>query len=300
MAVRRIVSVLIILWSGLFSCMAAGNDAKWIRSTAPGADSEGSWACFRQDVVLRGKPSGTVTARICADSKYWLWINGRLIVYEGNLKRGEAPGTSYYDEVNLAPGLKKGRNRIAVLVWHFGKSGFSHADSGKSGLFFDCPALGLVSDASWKACLHPAYGVCGEPYANFRLPEPNIRFDERVNIAGWQEYELDNPLFAPVEEAGLRDCEPWGRLVPRPVPLWKDFGVKPVGERRTERLGGGMVRITAALPYNMQMSPVLEVEDAAGGSLVRIETDHFQSGSEINSRAEYVTAAGTHTYESIG
>ena len=299
MAVRRLISVLIILWSGLFSCMA-GNVAKWICPVVSGADSEGSWTCFRQDVVLRAKPSGEVTARICADSKYWLWINGKLIVYEGNLKRGEAPGSSYYDEVNLAPGLKKGRNRVAVLVWHFGKSGFSHADSGKSGLFFDCPALGLVSDSSWRACLHPSYGVCGEPYANFRLPEPNIRFDERANIDGWQEYELDSPVFAPVEEAGGSDCEPWGRLVPRPVPLWKDFGVKNVGKWHTERLDDGMVRITAALPYNMQMSPVLEVEDAVGGSLIRIETDHFQSGSEINSRAEYITAAGTHRYESLG
>lgn len=277
----------------------AQKEALWIGVAAPEADSVGSWSCFRQDVTLENRPSEAL-AQICADSKYWLWINGELVVYEGNLKRGESPGSSYYDEVDIAGNLKRGRNTVAVLVWHFGQSGFSHVDSGKSGLYFSCPAIGLVSDASWRACLHPAYSVCGEPYANFRLPEPNIRFDERLNIEGWQESGLDSPAFSPVCTYGLKDAEPWGRMVRRPIPQWKDFGVKKVRKLDIEKLGNGFVRVTAVLPYNMQMNPVIEVEDRIGGSLVDIRTDHSVSGSEVNSRAEYVTAPGVHRYESFG
>lgn len=300
MKLSRVFAVAVLFCAGMLHSFAQSNEpAKWIGVDALEADSEGSWSCFRQDVTLDSVPDEAV-AEICADSKYWLWINGELVVYEGNLKRGEAPGSSYYDEVDLAPALKKGLNKIAVLVWHFGKSGFSHLDSGKSGLYFDCPAIGLVSGGEWSACLHPSYELCGEPKANYRLPEPNIRFDERKNIPLWQEYALDNTAFSPVAVYGEKDSEPWGRMVCRPTPLWKDFGVKKAGKWSVEHLEDGNLRVTAELPYNMQMSPVIEVEDPEGGSLVRIETDHFMSGGEINSRAEYVTAAGRHRYESFG
>jgi len=64
-------------------------------------------------------------ARIAADSKYWLWINDNLVVFEGGLKRGPNPEDTYYDEVDIAPYLKAGSNTIAALVWYFGKQGFS-------------------------------------------------------------------------------------------------------------------------------------------------------------------------------
>lgn len=56
----------------------------------------------------------TLTARIAADSKYWLWINGRLVVFEGGLKRGPSPYDTYYDPVEIAPYLQNGENTIAV------------------------------------------------------------------------------------------------------------------------------------------------------------------------------------------
>ena len=64
----------------------------------------------------------TLTAHIAADSKYWLWINGRMVVFEGGLKRGPSPYDTYYDSVEIAPYLTSGENTIAVLVWHFGKN----------------------------------------------------------------------------------------------------------------------------------------------------------------------------------
>ena len=50
-------------------------------------------------------------AQIAVDSKYWLWINGQLAVFEGGVKRGPTPKDTYYDEVDLAPFLQKGKNK---------------------------------------------------------------------------------------------------------------------------------------------------------------------------------------------
>ena len=68
---------------------------------------------------------------------YWLWVNGKLIVFEGSLKRGPNRTDSYVDTVELAPHLKPGKNTIAILSWYFGREGMSHLSSGMPGLYVD-------------------------------------------------------------------------------------------------------------------------------------------------------------------
>lgn len=58
--------------------------------------------------------------------------------------------------------------------------------------------------------------------------------------------------------------------------------------------------IIARFPYNMQMTPVLDVTDTQDGSLISISTDHSVAGGAENVRAEYVTKRGRQTYESLG
>jgi hypothetical protein len=72
------------------------------------------WTCFRKTVHLDQVPRQAV-ARIAVDSKYWLWINGGLVVLEGELKRGPTPEDTYYDQVDLTAHLREGENTIAVL-----------------------------------------------------------------------------------------------------------------------------------------------------------------------------------------
>ena len=42
------------------------------------------WTCFRKSFRLTMRPA-TATARIAVDSKYWLWVNGKLAIFEGGL-----------------------------------------------------------------------------------------------------------------------------------------------------------------------------------------------------------------------
>jgi hypothetical protein len=90
---------------------------------------------FRESFTPGSAPSQAVT-QIAADSKYWLWVNGTLVVFDGQLKRGPNRTGTYYYEIDLAPYLTSGRNTVALLVWYFGKQGFSHSSSGSVGLLF--------------------------------------------------------------------------------------------------------------------------------------------------------------------
>ena len=75
--------------------------AKWISADDFSADAPNTWVAFRKDVKLDSVPK-SVKVKIGADSKYWLWINGELAVFEGGLKRGPNPTDTYYDEIDIA------------------------------------------------------------------------------------------------------------------------------------------------------------------------------------------------------
>ena len=66
--------------------------------TYPAEVTPGSWLCFRKEISVEKDASHNLL-KIAADSKYWLWINGRLVVFEGGLKRGPSPYDTYYDPV---------------------------------------------------------------------------------------------------------------------------------------------------------------------------------------------------------
>lgn len=258
------------------------------------------WICFRKTIDLEGNPL-RATARIAVDSKYWLWINGKLVVFEGQLKRGPTPDDTYYDLVDLSEYLQKGDNTIAVLLWYFGKHGFSHKSSGKAGFLFDADLDGtrLLSNADWKAKVHPAFGDTGKPHPNYRLPESNIRFDAGQSLPGWQNPGFDDSGWPSAAEFGAPPCSPWNKLVMRPIPLWKDFGLKDyMNAADLPKVSDGSV-IKAKLPYNAQVTPYLRV-DAPAEKTIDIRMDNYQGGKAPNIRGEYVTRAGVQEYENLG
>ena len=259
------------------------------------------WTCFRKTVSLDKKPSKAL-ARIAVDSKYWLWINGKMVIFEGQLKRGPAPNDTYYDTVDLEPYLQKGENTIAVLVWYFGKEAFSHNSSGQSGLVFDAKIDGipLLSNHSWKARSHPSYGCTYGTRVSYRmLAESNLYFDARLDLLGWQKPGYDDSKWPAAKEFGTPPCAPWNNLVLRPIPQWKDFGLKDyMNQAELPKISNGKM-IRAKLPYNAQVTPYLKIEGPEG-KLIDIRTDNYRGGYATNVRGEYVTRSGIQEYENLG
>ena len=154
---KRLIILFIVLTASV-ATWAAQWSAKWIQA-ADNKDSINTWQIFKKSVHLNDVPEN-VTARIAVDSKYWLWVNGKQVVFEGGLKRGPSPKDTYFDEVDIAPYLKKGSNTIALLTVFFGKEGFSHKNSGHGALLFEAQAgkTKIISDESWEAAVYKAYG----------------------------------------------------------------------------------------------------------------------------------------------
>ena len=165
------ILIVIYLFIITFSLQAADwDEAQWIWQEQD--TTSNTWVCFRKTVSLDEVPE-TVEANISVDSKFWLWINDEMVLFEGGLSRGPSqagewnrkekitPANSWYETVNIQPYLKKGENTIAILAWYWGRETHkgTHIDSGKGGLLFYSKMgnQNVVSDATWKALQHPAY-----------------------------------------------------------------------------------------------------------------------------------------------
>lgn len=261
---------------------------------------QNSWWNFRKDFSLTTVPAKAL-ARIATDTYYWLWINGELVVREGGLKRGPTPYDTYFDTVDLAPYLVTGNNTVAVLVWHFGRDGFSHVNSGKAGLIFDLqsPGFTLLSDSTWSVIQNPAFFDTVDPNPNYRLAESNIGFNAANEIQEWVQPVFDASKWSKAVDAGQPPVSPWYNLVARPIPQWQDSDLVEYDSIVTETLKFGDQEIRAKLPYNMQFYPYLQVK-AEAGLTIAIRTDAYQNGGANSVRAEYITRAGEQEFESPG
>jgi len=305
LGLNRLILVLFTVFISFQNVFSERNDTKWkaqwIRAFEQQSASN-TWTAYHKRITIEKVPS-EASANIACDSKYWMWINGELAVFEGQLKRGPTPKDTYYDKVDLAPFLKPGENSIAILVWYFGKDGFSHNSSGRTAFIFDCQTseFEILSDNTWRASIVPAFGQADHPFPNFRLPESNIRFDARRGDFDFikADFTGKGPGWRGVVLMGKPPVTPWNKLVLRPIPLWKDFGMKAYENKIEFPFVSNGEDIVCELPYNAQITPYLKIE-AEGGEEIVMLTDHYRGGGPLNVRGEYIARKGVQEYENLG
>lgn len=258
----------------------------------------GEIAVFRKRFNLEAVPL-CVSARIAVDSKYFLYVNGELIVAEGGLNRESRRGSGYYDEVDFTKALRVGENIIALLVWYYGAGGRDCVSSGLPGLFFACEALGIVSDRTFLCRLHPAYYEPDGPAPSGIFAGGNIGYDARREIEPFYALDSSEEGYAPAVE---QDAAPWGELYKRPIPLHR-IEERKILRPEVDDDGDYVVK----LPYAMSFFPALRVK-ATGGERIEIRTGRFrvnggpgdQDHEYLGNRAEYICKPGLNEWTSIG
>ncbi|WP_194842445.1 alpha-L-rhamnosidase N-terminal domain-containing protein [Endozoicomonas sp. OPT23] len=296
----KILGATAALSGGFLPNAFAWEDSKWLWTANNTADNQ--WAAFRKQINLDQKPDSAII-KVAVDSKYWLWVNGQLVVFEGALKRGPTPQDTWYDEVDISQYLQQGENTLAILGWYWGKQGFSHKDSGRAGMIAHLTADGqqLASDSSWKVKSYSAYKNSNSgSQPNYRLPEYNVVFDSRESLGNWYSAAYNDQNWASASTYGAEGSAPWNELVKRDIPQWKDSGLVAYENTPSLPFTSNGQPITVNLPYNAQVTPYFKVNSSQSGQTVHIKTDGYNDGGPVNVRAEYVTKAGEQSYESYG
>ncbi len=275
--------------------------AKWIWDKE-NLTQKNVWMCLSKKVTLDKIPQ-KLTAHISADSKYWLYINGETVVFEGSVKRGPEENSGYYDSIDIAPYLKEGENSVCALVWYWdNETSYSYSSSGQGGFLFE--AIGeditIVSDKSWKVKRNSAYVDSALYPPNYRLPEYSIYFDAREDMGDWTKVAYDVSSWEDATEYADGGEGAYGSLYPRGIPFLKDYGLEDYEnskdyENYTVNNPFGE-KITVDIPYNAQLTPYFKII-APAGKKIRITTENTLIGAVSTT---YITKEGEQEFEALG
>jgi len=275
--------------------------AKWIWDEE-NLTEKNVWMCFNKKVSLDKIPEELI-ADISADSKYWLYINGETVVFEGSVKRGPDKNSGYYDSIDIAPYLKEGENSICALVWFWdNETSYSYCGSGQGGFLFEAigESITIISDKSWKVKRNSAYVDSPLYPPNYRLPEYSIYFDARKEIGDWINEAYDASSWENATEYAVGGEGAYGKLYPRGIPFLKDYGLKDYENSKdyenytVKKLFGE--KITVDIPYNAQLTPYLKII-APEGKKIRITTENTLIGAVSTT---YKTKEGEQEFEALG
>lgn len=124
--------------------------AKWIWK--PGTSKPDEYVRFYD--VFPAEHSARI--KISCDSNYELLVNGRRA---GFGQYADFPHHKVYDEIDISPYLKEGKNVLEILVWYIGEGSFTYYPS-TAGLYYkvSCGKEVLaVSDETTLCCDDPCY-----------------------------------------------------------------------------------------------------------------------------------------------
>lgn len=279
--------------------------AKWIWASTT---SVNSYVAFRKTFSIDEVPAEAV-ANIAAESKYYLWMNEELAVFDGASKRGATPYDGFYEQVDLADYLKQGENTLVILVSYNGRGGNSSVDPGKAGLLFEMQAgdQTIVSDSSFKANRLRAYrnkGLLGADWPNYSqssmLAEWNVYYDARESVGDYTASDFDDSSWEGATVVCEAGAQPFNDTYLSVIPLMK-FD-KEYTFLESEYIGQKLTQdtiITIDLPENMQFSPYFELTAESSGLRFTYYTNTLTSQGIDSFRDDYVTAGGAQTYESL-
>lgn len=200
---------------------------------------------FRREFTLQDVPEN-LPVRVSADSRYKLYVNGRLA------ELGPCKGDGsvwYYDTVDLASYLIPGTNVLAAVVLRYpvetDKGSLSIFRTDTPGFYFrgeypgeDGKTYSLSAGEGWS---------CRRAYSVKIVPEnpvlTHLYFSEQAagdpDLFGWEQSGYDDSAWQKAEPLGWRllrnfDSSP-SHLEPRPIPSMNKFPRRFTGVKKIRR-----------------------------------------------------------------
>ena len=287
---------------------------EWIWTETNGIPN--TWVALRKDVTLDVIGDKAI-ANLAADTKYWLWINGELVVFEGGYTGGPSPVKSsprvdyfpiasnkYYDTVDIRPYLRRGKNTIAALAWYYGSNGDkgTHISSGKGGFIFQAEIgdLTVVSDASWKSRQHEAYDPDVKKLPPYRIAAFSVKYDARKDLGDWSDDAwylpgYDDSDWEPAKSNRQPPAAPFFELYASEIPILKNYGLANCTNYPDSKfpLISDGEKILCQLDFNKNYTPYFDIEAEAG---LDVHIDSNMSRNTIETF--YTTRAGRQQFES--
>lgn len=270
-------------------------------------------AMFRKTFDVPFVPCRT-TIWISGDTKYRCWVNGVHAAsgpaeVGGDYGNCESPDWWFYEGVELANAVRRGRNVIAAEVvlgpqvqadYSMGRGGFLlemlvEAENGER--------LVLGTDSGWRAAVCEAELQAG-------------LYDARRETAGWTNLDCDDSGWPPADIVGPAESSVWN-LLPREIPLLAQTRVPPIsilvpGEKAeagsgAARPGGSLfpLRLKPGGPMLFWLKFSRELTgriflDVDGPRGTRLDIDFQELRGVSGNRESYILPGRKWSYQSRG
>lgn len=187
-------------------------DAHWIWDGGEAAPVN-AYRIFRRTFMPSetGHPTQNL-ARICADTRYTLHVNGRTVAHG---PAPSAPGLYAYDEIDLGGDLKPGReNVVTVIVNYIGAPTFSYYRN-RGGLLFQMGDI--ISDETWLVAKQSPW----------RADAPRLTvqqgfceyYDADAELTGMYSGEIDPDEWTNAVIVSAAEGGDWKTLEARDIPM---------------------------------------------------------------------------------
>ena len=145
-----------------------------------------------------------------------IYING---VYIDRVPTNPDPEYQTYEEIDISPYLKLGKNTIAALVFNAGE-GLHHRMNGRGGFFFQGKIIDfnekiikLNSDESWLV----TKAIAWDNNTDHRQVDHTIgrkeKYDARLSFENWEQNYFDDSDWENATEIGVPPIDPWNKIV---------------------------------------------------------------------------------------
>lgn len=198
----------------------------WLPEWTPEDKEIPTLVLFLKKVVLTAEPE-KAWIKISADTRYKLYINGRLV--EAGPSRGDRQ-IWFYDEKDIRPFLKKGENVVAAEVLRYpldslkGNHGMFRTEY--PGLYVEGRILDiegncviLEADESWMCRRHPGFRIVSESeeFAPLQIFEESRG---ETKLRGWMLPDCNTGAWLKAKAyADMSQAVSPGNLQPRTIPF---------------------------------------------------------------------------------
>lgn len=262
---------------------------------------------FRREFEVTGPISGA-EIKVSADSRYVLYLNGRKLG-RGPLK-GDLRHYSY-EQYDLKPYLRSGRNVIAAHV-HHGTGLMSEMHCGRGAFWCSGSirigqrAVDVSTPGEWKCTAHTGWQTSSGKRTGYLAHLVN--FDAGPDPQGWMQPGFEDSGWQTPEAL---DSEMWS-LVPRDLPQMSEEPVRPVRVTEASSVAGAEAlckgqplvlrpgvdsEASFVLDFGRELTGTVrfEVEGPAGAVLELMYAEH--PGSYIGGADRYTLRAGRQLFE---
>ena len=224
-------------------------NAKWITSAVGSTHDVGVYH-FRKSIELTSTLDSFII-NISGDQRYEFFVNGKRIC------RGPATGDIlhwYFETVDIAPFLNKGKNTLSATVWNYGIWSPGAQVSQETGLIVQGNSKTeeiVNTNSTWKVLKDEAY----KPSISYMQDVgPGDIIDGRKYPWHWNERDFDDSTWQQVAERDFgtpvnSSTQYIRALLPRDIPLLKSEKQFLNSVRRTKNIsvGNGFLKADSAI-----------------------------------------------------